>query len=81
LQLVPREYVIFAVPIDTPKTLPTPIPELTVAIPVLLLVQVPPPASNNVVVDPAHIVIVPVIGEGVETTVKVAFAAHPDGNV
>jgi hypothetical protein len=53
--------VIAIVPDDMPRTTPE---LLTVAVPVLLLFQVPPdvaPLRLNAVVEPAHIVVVPLI--------------------
>ena len=48
------------VPADIPVT--TPVPELTVATPVVALDQVPPdPVVLNVIVDPTHIMFVPEI--------------------
>ena len=49
-------------PDETPVT--TPVEDTTVAIPVLPLVHVPPPASLKVVVNPAHTVPVPVMDVG-----------------
>jgi hypothetical protein len=50
----------------------------TVAIPVLLLLQVPPvTALLKVVVEPAHTVVVPVIAEGVVLTDRIAVEAQP----
>ena len=57
--------------------LTTPEDEPTVAIGVLLLVQVPPPASVRAVVDPEQTVAVPVIGEDAALTVNTAKAWHP----
>ena len=52
-------------PIDTPVTIPD---EFTVAIPVFPLLQVPPEvASFNVVLEPTHIVVEPVIAATVGT--------------
>ena len=53
-----------AVPTPTPVT--TPLDEPTVAIPVLPLLQVPPAVASERVTDkPKHMVVVPVIPEGV----------------
>jgi hypothetical protein len=71
--------VIPAVPADTPVT--TPVPETIVATPVLLLAQVPPPASLNAVVNPAQTVGVPDIADGSGLTVLTAVAMHPVGKV
>ena len=60
-QLLLRVYDIKAVPAPPPKTTP---PELTVIAALPLLLHVPaPPASCNVVDDPWHIEVVPVIGK------------------
>jgi hypothetical protein len=61
-----------AVPPATPLT--TPVPELTVATPVLLLVQETRVGVLllNVVVVPAHNVMVPVVAPGVVLTVYIA---------
>jgi hypothetical protein len=53
--------VIVAVPAETPVT--TPVTDPTVAMLVVLLLQVLPPASLSVVVDPVHTVAVPVIAD------------------
>ena len=63
------------VPAATPLT--TPVPGTTVATVVILLLQVPPPASLNVVVEPAHTDAIPVIDEGKALTVTVVTAKHP----
>ena len=57
-----------------PIAFTTPVDEPTVAILVLLLVQVPPPASVSAVVNPEQTVLVPVIGEEAALTVNVANA-------
>ena len=72
-----RVYVITALhgPGDPPQ-----IPEirLMVAHEELLLLQVPPMGlSLNVAVNPAHKVVVPLIGAGVRLTVTVAVTVHP----
>jgi hypothetical protein len=81
VQPVERVYVTPAVPAVTPVTIPevTPI----VAIPVALLLQVPPAGvSPRVIVEPAHTlpVLVVVIGVGNELTVTVvvAIALQPE---
>jgi len=74
-QLFEIVYDIAAVPAATPLTTPD---ELTVAIPVLLLLHVPPvTASVNVVVDPVHIMSVPLMipGKGNGLTVMTWVAA------
>ena len=69
---VARVYVIVDVPPDLPKTIPVPAP--IVATDVLLLLQVPPPASLNAVVKPAQTTVVPVIAEGFGFTVTTVVA-------
>jgi hypothetical protein len=60
----------------------TPVVKPTVAIPVALLLHVPPPASLNVVVNPEHTVSVPSIAVGNGFTVTTAVMIQPvDGNV
>ncbi len=59
----------------------TPVVNPTVAIPVALLLQVPPPASLNVVVKPEHTVSVPNIADGNGLTVTTAVIIHPVGSV
>jgi hypothetical protein len=56
-QVEARVFVIVAVPVDTPVTMPDADP--IVAIAVLLLDQVPGPGHIRVVVAPAHVVLVP----------------------
>ena len=68
-----------AVPADTPETIPVEDP--TVAIPVDPEVQVPPPASDKVVVEPAHTDPVPVIDEGEVFIVTTVEVKHPVGSV
>jgi hypothetical protein len=68
-------YVMVALPVPTPVTIPDDKP--TVAIPVLLLVHVPAPvASDNVVVVPAHKLVFPAIA-GAVFTVTAAIDLHP----
>ena len=67
------------VPADTPLT--TPVPGATVATVVVLLLQVPPPASLNVVVDPTHTDAVPDIDDGNALTVTIIVAKQPVPNV
>jgi hypothetical protein len=65
-------------PEDTPVTIP--VEEPTVAVPVLLLVHVPPvlPLSINAIVDPTQTVDGPAIeGVGVAFIVTVVYASHP----
>ena len=68
-------YVIVAVPFATPVTIPV---EPTVAIPVLLLLQVPPVvASVNAIVEPWQTDAGPVIAAAVGYTVRVCVAGEP----
>lgn len=78
IQVEPREKVIVATPVVMPVTMPV---EPTVAILLLLLLQVPPPTSLSVVVDPKHTFGTPVIGVGEELTDKVVCALHPVARV
>lgn len=67
-------------PAVTPVTMP--VPEPTVATPVLALLHPPPVvASLNVVVCPAHTLSVPVIVAGRGLTVTVTKALQPDAAV
>ena len=67
---------IVVVPGATPETIPALMP--TVAVEVLLLLQVPPTvASLNVVVKPAHTFDAPVIADGVGLTVTVVITLQP----
>lgn len=69
-----------AVPAAPPVT--TPDEALTVAMPVLLLVQVPPLAELlRAVVCPWQTTRVPVIGPGIGLTVSTAVLKQPVGNV
>ena len=57
------------VPALTPVTMPVEAP--TVAVPVAVLLHVPPPvASVSVILDPAHTLVGPEIATGKEFTVK-----------
>lgn len=48
----------------------------------LLLIQVPPGVmSDNVVVKPVHTDKVPLIGEGIGSTVTTAVSKHPVGRI
>lgn len=72
-------YVIVAVPDDTPVTVPL---ELTVAIVVLLLLQVPPNVVLvSEVVPPVHKLVVPLMADGSGLTVNVANTPQPVGRV
>ncbi len=63
-------------PADTPVTIP--VEEPIVAVPVLLLLHVPPAvASARVTVDPVFTVAVPVIAAGEAFTDKVSFLEQP----
>ena len=57
----------------------TPVTEFIVPMPAdaILLLQVPPPASVNVVVVPGHAVSEPLIGFGAGFTVTTAVATQP----
>jgi hypothetical protein len=69
-----------AKPALTPLT--TPVAAPTVAMPVALLLQVPPGvASLNVVDAPTHMNAVPVMGEGNGFMVTVAVVLQPVGKV
>lgn len=69
-----------AVPAPTPVTIPVDAP--TVAIDVLLLVQLPtPPGLDKVVVAPVHTVIVPVFAAGEPFTANVPVILQVVGNV
>jgi hypothetical protein len=68
---VPKVYVIVAVPANTPVN--TPVEVAIVATEVLLLVQVPPPASVNAEVAPVQTVVAPLIAAGDEFTVTVVI--------
>ena len=67
------------VPDDTPVTIP--VDEPIIAIPVLPLAHVPPPASLKVVVKPTHTVAVPVIDEGNGLNVTTIVVIHPVASV
>jgi len=76
LQPVLSVNVIIAEPVATGVTIPVAVP--IVATEVLLLLQVLlPDTSLNVVVDPVHTVVVPVIAAGDAFTVTLAIALHP----
>ena len=79
IQPVARVYVIVEVPDDTPVTMP--VDEPIVAMPVLPLVHVPPPASLSVVVKPAQTTAVPVIEDGNGLTVTTTVAIQPAARV
>ncbi len=67
VQPVDKVYVIVELPLATPVTIP--VDEPIVATDVVLLDHVPPPASVNVVVKPAHTLAVPDIEDGKVFTV------------
>lgn len=67
-------------PVLPPVT--TPDVEFTLAVPVALLVHVPPVGEElSVVVAPAHTADAPDIAAGAATTVMVCDVKHPDGSV
>lgn len=73
-------YVIVAVPAVTPVT--SPVPVLTVAIAVLLLLHVPPDvACDKVDEEPTQVFVVPVIADGAPFTVAIVVTLHPPGAV
>ena len=80
-QPVDRVYVIVAVPPpnDTPPA--TPVDKPTVAIEVLLLAHVPPPASLNKIVDPGQTLEGPTIRLGSTLTVTTELVVQPPGAV
>ena len=59
----------------------TPVVNPTVAIPVALLLHVPPPASDKVVVNPEQTLRLPSIAVGNGLTVTTAVVIHPVGKV
>ena len=61
-------------PALTPVAMPV---EDPIAALLLLLLQVPPPASLSVVVKPIHTFVVPGIAAGSGFTVTAVVAAHP----
>ncbi len=65
--------------VEVPDVTPETIPELVpmVATLVLLLVQVPPPVLESVVVEPAQTVVVPVIADGNGFTVTAVVVMQP----
>lgn len=67
------------VPAETPVTIR--VAEPIVATVVVLLVQVPPPASLNVVVVPAQIPVAPDIADGKGLTVATVVVIQPVPNV
>ena len=76
---VDNVYVIVTVPLLTPVTTPA---LFTVAVAMLLLLQLPPDALlNNVVVLPGHTSANPLIEGGSEFTVTTAVVKQPVGNV
>jgi hypothetical protein len=70
----PAVNVIVAIPPAAPVTSPDADP--TLAIPVLLLLHRPLP-SVNVVVDPAHNTVIPLIAGGNGFTVTIVLVKHP----
>lgn len=78
-QLVPKVYVIIAVPAVNPVTVPE---ELMLPMDGALLLHVPPPVvSDKVVVNPVHTVVLPVIGFGRGLTVTTEVVVQPEGSV
>jgi len=69
---------IVGVPAETPVTIP--VEEPTVASEGLVLLHIPPPDVDKVVVAPSHTIGVPVI-TGAIFTVSGATAEQPDNNV
>ena len=66
----------FTAPADTPVT--TPVLLTTVALAVVPLVQVPPAVTSaNVIADPTHTVVAPVIAAGPPFTVTTTVAFDP----
>ncbi len=64
------------IPVDTPVT--TPETDPTIAMPVDDELHEPPPtASLNVIVDPMHTCVLPVIAPGRGFTVAVVVVIHP----
>jgi hypothetical protein len=63
--------------VATEPPVTTPVVNPTVAIPVALLLQVPPPASLNVVVNPEHTLKSPNIAVGSGLTVTIAVMIQP----
>ncbi len=73
-------YVIVALPADMPVT--TPVVEPIVAVPVLLLLHVPPAVTfAKVTVDPVFTVAVPVIAAGEAFTETASVFAQPFVNL
>ena len=71
-QVPPMEKVTVTVPVTTPPT--TPVVRPAVAMPELLLVQVPLPLESvNVIVEPTHTACGPVMGTGEALTVTGAM--------
>ena len=68
----------FAVPAETPDTIPVGPTEATDT---LLLLHEPPPTSDSVVVEPVQTFPAPVIDDGSAFTVIVNVEVHPEGKV
>lgn len=80
IQVVGSVYVMVALPGATPVT--TPVPEVTVAIAVLLLLHVPPKLpSDNINVDPWQKGTLPDMAAGNGLTVAVTVRIQPVGSV
>ena len=69
--------------VDVPDAMAETMPELVpiVATLVLLLIHVPPPVLERVVVEPAQTVAVPVIADGNGFTVKTVVVIQPVASV
>ena len=69
--------------VEVPDVTPETIPELVpiVATLVLLLIHVPPPVLERVVVEPAQTVAVPVIADGNGFTVTTVVVIQPVASV
>ena len=67
--------------VATAPPITIPVVDPTLAIPVALLLHVPPPPSVNAVVNPAHKVKVPDIAEGNELTVTTEVIIQPVGKM
>jgi hypothetical protein len=78
-QPVGNVYVITAVPVVMPVTMPE--AEPTVAMPAEAGLQVPPPPSVSVVVPPVQMLNAPLMAAGNGCTVTVVVVKQPVGNV
>jgi hypothetical protein len=73
-QLFGIVYVTIDVPAVTPVIIPVADPAVIL---LLLLVHIPPPASDKVIVAPVHTEVGPEIDEGEVLTVTISEVAHP----